>query len=35
MGVPHLFKYLVENYPDILIKGNPLVKADHLFFDLN
>ena len=35
MGVPHLFKYLVENYPDIIIKGKSLSQSDHLFFDLN
>ena len=35
MGVPHFFKYLIDNYPDILLKGFKLPRVDHLFFDLN
>lgn len=35
MGVPHFFKYLIDNYPDILVSKNSIETIDHLFFDLN
>jgi 5'-3' exoribonuclease 2 len=35
MGVPHFFKYLIENYPNIVFDVDDLEEVDHLFFDTN